>query len=397
MTEGRAASRVLTVNCGSSSLKFAVFGVGAGEERLLSGQLEGIGGERGRLRAVDPAGRTLLDQAADLPSHARALAHLLDWLGGRQEAHGLNGVGHRLVHGGARYAAPQRYTAEVQAALQAVVALAPDHLPQELAALEAVERFLPAVPQVVCFDTAFHRSMPIVARQYALPRSLWEAGLQRYGFHGLSYEYVLSVLEAEGAVPSRLIMAHLGSGASMAAVRDGRSVETTMGFTPAGGLVMGTRCGDLDPGVLLYLLREERLNVAALDALVNRQSGLLGVSGRSADMAVLLDAATTDAHAAEAVALFCYQVRKFLGALTAVLGGLDTLVFTGGIGEHSPVVRASICAELGFLGLNLDPERNAANGPVISTEAGAVTVRVIATDEERVIARHTAAVLGVLP
>ncbi|HEY8742298.1 MAG TPA: acetate/propionate family kinase, partial [Chloroflexota bacterium] len=240
---------------------------------------------------------------------------------------------------------------------------------------------------------AFHRAMPLVARQYALPRSWWDTGLQRYGFHGLSYEYIVFVLTGEGVLPSRLIIAHLGNGASMAAVREGCSVDTTMGFTPAGGLVMGTRCGDLDPGVLLYLLRQRGFNPAALDMLVNREAGLLGVSGRSAGMLELLAASGNDSHAAEAVALFCYQARKFLGALVTVLGGLDMLVFTGGIGEHAAAVRAQVCADLPFLGIELDPTLNTANASLISAQTSAVRVRVIPTDEERVIAGHTVAVL----
>jgi acetate kinase len=393
MAEHMPAFQVLTVNSGSSSLKFAVFTIGSSERRVLAGQLDDIGGSRGRLRVVDAADRPLVDQPTDLPDHDGALHRLLQWLAARPEARGLNGVGHRLVHGGAGYAAPQRVTLELRAALQDLVSLAPDHLPQELAALDALARFLPEVPQVVCFDTAFHRTMPLVARQYALPRPLWDAGLQRYGFHGLSYEYIVSVLTGEGVLPSRLIIAHLGNGASMAAVRDGRSVDTTMGFTPAGGLVMGTRSGDLDPGVLLYLLRQRGFTPAALDRLVNREAGLLGVSGRSASMLELLAAAAGDTRAAEAVALFCYQARKSLGALATVLGGLDTLVFTGGIGAHAAVVRARVCADLAFLGIELAPDRNTANASLISAQTSAVRVRVIATDEERVIARHTAAVL----
>jgi acetate kinase len=387
------AFRVLTVNSGSSSLKFAVFTIGASERRVFAGRLDDIGGDQGRVRVADAHGTTLLDQPAVLPAHDKALAWLLDWLKERPEAGGVDGVGHRLVHGGARYAAPQRCTPNLRATLEELVPLAPDHLPQELAALDALARFLPEVPQVVCFDTAFHRAMPLAARQYALPRPLWDTGLQRYGFHGLSYEHIVAALTGEGALPSRLVIAHLGNGASMAAVRDGRSVDTTMGFTPAGGLVMGTRCGDLDPGVLLYLLRQRGLTPAALDRLVNREAGLLGVSGRSAGMLELLAASGNDSHAAEAVALFCYQARKFLGALATVLGGLDMLVFTGGIGEHAAAVRAEVCADLPFLGIALDPDRNTANASLISAQTSAVRVRVIPTDEERVIARHTVAVL----
>jgi acetate kinase len=254
-----------------------------------------------------------------------------------------------------------------------------------------VGRAYPAVPQVACFDTAFHSRMPRVARLYALPRRLAEEGIIRYGFHGLSYEYVMEELrrlEPEAAA-GRVVVAHLGNGASMAAVRGGVGVDTTMGFTPTGGLVMGTRSGDLDPSVPLYLLGERGLTPAEVSDLLNKQAGLQGVSGTSADMRDLLDREPDDRRAAEAVALFCYQAKKFLGALAAALGGLDALVFTGGIGEHSATVRERVCEGLEFLGIRLDPDRNGAHSPVISSDATAVTVRVVPTDEDLMVARHT--------
>jgi len=280
---------------------------------------------------------------------------------------------------------------EVVADLRALVPIDPNHLPQAIAAIEAVVRAYPAVPQVVCFDTAFHSRMPRVARLYALPRDLAEGGVVRYGFHGLSYEYVVGELRRldRGAYDGRVVVAHLGNGASMAAVRGGVGVDTTMGFTSTGGLVMGTRSGDLDPGVPLFLLEERGMSPTEVSDLVNKQAGLLGVSGTSADMRDLLEREAYDGRAAEAVALFCYQAKKFLGALAAALGGLDALVFTGGIGEHAAPVRERVCEGLGFIGIRLDPDRNAAHAPVISSDDAAVTVRVVPTDEDLMVARHT--------
>ncbi|MDQ4001953.1 MAG: acetate/propionate family kinase, partial [Actinomycetota bacterium] len=328
----------------------------------------------------------------DLPDHAAALDALLSRLRDRGlDQDDLTAVGHRIVHGGDRYREPQRVAPEVVADLRALVPIDPNHLPQAIAAIEAVGRAYPAVPQVVCFDTAFHSRMPRVARLYALPRDLAEGGVVRYGFHGLSYEYVMEELRRldPEAYDGRVVVAHLGNGASMAAVWGGVGVDTTMGFTPTGGLVMGTRSGDLDPSVPLFLLEERGLTVTEVSDLVNKQAGLLGVSGTSADMRDLLDREASDPRAAEAVALFCYGAKKFLGALAAALGGLDALVFTGGIGEHAGPVRERVCEGLEFLGIRLDRGRNAAHAPVISGDAAAVTVRVVPTDEDLMVARHT--------
>jgi acetate kinase len=280
-------------------------------------------------------------------------------------------------------------------ALEGLVPLAPDHLPQAIRAIHATGRTYPALPQVACFDTAFHRHMPAIAQRYALPREIVNSGVVRYGFHGLSYEYIMHQLRATAPAEAggRVIIAHLGNGASMAAVRAGVSVETTMGFTPAGGLVMGTRSGDLDPGVMLYLMRERSMTPGALNILVNQQAGLIAVSGTTSDMRDLLEHEASDPDAAEAIDLFCYQARKFVGALAAVLGGLDVLVFTGGIGEHAAPVRARICQGLDFLGIRIDAARNAAHAAVISQDGGRVTVRVMSTDEDLMIARHTRQVL----
>jgi acetate kinase len=386
--------RLLTINTGSSSLKAALYRLreDATETPELRAEASRIGGRGGGLRLADARGETIDERQDDLPDHAAALDALLSRLRDRGlDQDDLTAVGHRIVHGGDRYREPQRVTPEVVADLRALVPIDPNHLPQAIAAIEAVGRAYPAVPQVVCFDTAFHSRMPRVARLYALPRDLAEGGVVRYGFHGLSYEYVMEELRRldPEAYDGRVVVAHLGNGASMAAVWGGVGVDTTMGFTPTGGLVMGTRSGDLDPSVPLFLLEERGLTVTEVSDLVNKQAGLLGVSGTSADMRDLLDREASDPRAAEAVALFCYGAKKFLGALAAALGGLDALVFTGGIGEHAGPVRERVCEGLEFLGIRLDRGRNAAHAPVISSDAAAVTVRVVPTDEDLMVARHT--------
>jgi acetate kinase len=386
--------RLLTINTGSSSLKAALYrlGEGATETLELRAEASRIGGRGGGLRLADARGETLDERQDDLPDHTAALDALLSRLRDRGlDQDDLAAVGHRIVHGGDRYRGPQRVTPEVVADLRALVPLDPNHLPQAIAAIEAVGRVYPAVPQVVCFDTAFHSRMPRVARLYALPRRLAQEGIIRYGFHGLSYEYVVGELRRvdPAAYEGRVVVAHLGNGASMAAVRGGFGVDTTMGFTPTGGLVMGTRSGDLDPNVPLFLLEERDLTPTEVSDLLNKRAGVLGVSGTSADMRDLLEREAYDGHAAEAVALFCYQAKKFLGGLAAALGGLDALVFTGGIGEHAAPMRERVCEGLEFLGIRLDPDRNAAHAPVISSDDAAVSVRVVPTDEDLMVARHT--------
>ncbi len=387
---------VLTINAGSSSLKSALFALDGEDSALVaSARLAGIGGAGGRFRATGADGTERAARDCDLPDHAAAIRILLDWLEQAREADRIDAVGHRLVHGGLAFTAPERITPAMERELEKLAPLDPDHLPGALAAIRAAGRAFPDRVQVACFDTAFHRDMPSVARMLPLNRALYNEGVMRFGFHGLSYEYICGALAraAGTAAPrGRVVIAHLGAGASMAAVRDGRPVDTTMGFTPAGGLMMATRSGDLDPGVIVHLLRHKGLTTDALDALVNRQSGLLGISGTAGDMATLVRAAPEDSRAAEAVALFCYIARKHLGALVAALGGLDTLVFTAGIGEHAPSVRQAICDGLGVLGIKLDPAANAGNAPVISAADSAVSVRVIPTNEEIVIARATGAI-----
>jgi acetate kinase len=386
---------LLTINTGSSSLKAALYrlrGEGA-ETPELRAEASRIGDRGGGMRLADVHGETLDEQHQDdLPDHAAALEALMGRLRDRGLVRGdLAAVGHRIVHGGDRHREPQWVTPGVVADLRALVPIDPNHLPQAIAAIEAVGRAYPTVTQVACFDTAFHSLMPRVARLYGLPSRLAEEGIIRYGFHGLSYEYVMEELrrlEPEAAA-GRVVVAHLGSGASMAAVRGGVGVDTTMGFTPTGGLVMGTRSGDLDPSVPLYLLEERGLTPTEVSDLLNKRAGLLGVSGTSADMRDLLHREPEDVRAAEAVALFCYQAKKFLGALAAALGGLDALVFTGGIGEHSATVRERVCEGLEFLGIRLDTDRNAAHARVVSSDASGVRVLIVPTDEDLMVARHT--------
>ena len=376
---------VLCLNAGSSSLKFSVY---VDDERCRAeGAVEEIGREGARAW-IKPEGGASAEVPGRFADHGAAVAGVFDLLG-RQALPEPAGVGHRLVHGGLAHAAPERVTPALLAALRRLVPLAPLHMPSGLAGVEAVAARYPTVPQVVCFDTAFHRDLPDVARRLPLPSSLPPAALRRFGFHGLSYEYVVAQL---GAAAGRMVIAHLGNGASMAAVRDGRSVDTTMGLTPAGGFMMGTRTGDLDPGVLTYLMREAGYDAGRLDHLVNRESGLVGVGG-SADMKTLLEGRDRDPQAALAVAMFCYQARKTIGALAAALGGLDTLVFTGGIGERAAPVRAAICEGLGHLGVRLDPGRNAVHAETVSAQESPCVVRVIDTNEELMIARHCRAVL----
>ncbi|HEV3255476.1 MAG TPA: acetate/propionate family kinase [Gemmataceae bacterium] len=391
---------VLTINGGSSSIKFALYAPGDPPGALLSGKVERVGLGDAVLRVKGADGQPPVRQPVDAPDHQGAVGQLIDWL---EKSAGLGqvaAIGHRVVHGGARYTEAQRITPEMLAELRRISPLDPDHLPSEIALIEAFARRFPGLPQVACFDTAFHHDMPRVARLLPLPRRYEAAGVRRYGFHGLSYSYLMEEL-ARTAGPQvargRVILAHLGAGASMAAVREGTCIDTTMAFTPTAGLVMATRCGDLDPGVLIYLMRDEHLDADQIDDLVNRRSGLLGVSEVSPDMRDLLARQAGDPRAADAVALFCYQARKWLGAFAAALGGLDTLVFAGGIGENAAEVRAHICDGLSCLGLYLDDTRNAANEAVISTDASRASVRVIRTDEELMIAKTVWRLLGNRP
>jgi acetate kinase len=387
-----ASINILTINSGSSSIKFSLYGMAPEETLMLSGNIAGIGTATGRFHVAAPDGTVRTEAERKFPDHVEALDAIMAWLGGSAEGRTLDAVGHRLVHGGSTYIKPHRINTELLSALETLIPFAPDHLPHEIDAIRACARFYPGVSQVACFDTAFHRTMPAAAQRYALPEEVQRHGVLRYGFHGLSYEYILSELRSVAGLQAgngRVIIAHLGNGASMGAFKNGTSMDTTMGFTPAGGLVMSTRSGDLDPGVIVYLLKDKSMDAAAINRMVNKEAGLLGVSGSSADMKELLDQEAADPRAAAAVELFCYQAKKFLGALAAVLGGLDTLVFTGGIGEHAAAVRERICDNMEFLDIRIDRKRNLGNEPVISREDGPAVVRVMRTNEELMIARHT--------
>lgn len=395
MTE--TSQNILTINSGSSSLKIELYCVNQAAELVFSVNLSRIGLSDSRFNIKDEQDQKLFEATETLPNHSVALQKFLDWLHENKPELNFMAVGHRLVHGGSRYTTPQLVDVELMETLRELVPIAPEHLPQAITAIETVTKIYPNLPQVVCFDTAFHRTMPRVAQLYALPRRFAEQGLIRYGFHGLSYEFILQELErtaGKEVAHSRLIVAHLGNGCSMAAIRDGKSVDTTMGFTPTGGLVMSSRSGDLDPGVLLYLLQHENFTPAQLNRLLNKEAGLLGVSGISADMQDLLQRESSDQNAAEAVELFCYQARKYVGALVSVLSGVDNLVFTGGIGENAVTIRERICAGLGFLGIKLNTERNQTNAKIISAMDSRVTVRVIKTNEDLMIVRHTLDVLS---
>lgn len=388
-----AANRqVLTVNGGSSSIRFAVYCTTEPMQRLLHGKIDRIGLDDTHLTFEDPVRQT--SDMFDVPAenHQSAVLFLIEWLERQGVLKGVEAVGHRIVHG-MQHTAPAPLTPELLAALHSIAPYVPEHLPREIELVEAFRAHDPQRLQVACFDTAFHRNMPAVARLLPIPRRYEEQGIQRYGFHGLSYAYLmeeLARLDPSAAAHGRVILAHLGNGASMAAVRDGSSIDTSMGFTPTGGLPMSTRSGDLDPGVMSYLMRATRMTREQLDHMVNHEAGLLGLSETSSDLRDLLASETHDGRAAAALALFCYQARKCIGAYAAALGGVDTLVFAGGIGENAPQIRARICAELGFLGIAIDSERNACNAGVISFAEGPVPVRVIRTDEELMIARSTA-------
>ena len=379
---------ILTINGGSSSIRFAVYDVMAPLRLRLAGKIDRVGLKGTRLRverSTGKNGRTVRIPSSD---HGGTIRFLYDWLEAQPFFADVHAVGHRVVHG-LKHSAPERITSGLMAELRRITPYDPEHLPHELALIDEFRRRHPRLPQVACFDTAFHRTMPKVARLLPIPRRYAAEGVERYGFHGLSYGYLLEELRRidPAAARGRVILAHLGNGASLAAVRAGRSIDTSMGFTPAAGLVMSTRSGDLDPGLVFYLARTEKMTPAGFQRMVNHESGLLGISGTSPDIRDLLARKDRDPRAAEAIALFCYQAKKWIGSFAAALGGLDTLVFAGGIGENAPVIRRQICEGLEFLGLTVDSKRNARNAPLISTASGRVRVRVIPTNEELMIAR----------
>jgi acetate kinase len=395
---GRDKKNILCVNGGSSSIKFSVFGTDGGDpEERLKGKIDRIGLAGASLTFKDISTKEEGQIPVSKSGMKEAANFLLDWLEGRAGASGFSAIGHRVVHG-AGHRQPAIIDEELLAELQRISGYDPDHLPGEIELIRLFRDRDAGLRQVACFDTAFHAGLPRVARLLPLPRRYEGLGLQRYGFHGLSYTYIgeeLIRVAGPGVAGGRVVMAHLGGGASLAAVKEGRSVDTTMGFTPTGGIMMGTRSGDLDPGAVWWILQQEGLGAAQLSDLVNHQSGLLGVSGISSDMQDLLSRESREVAAAEAVEMFCYQVRKAIGAFAAVLGGLDALVFTGGIGENSPVVRSRVCAGLEFLGIELDQRANENNAVSIFLRDRPVGVYAIPTNEERVIAQQTLKLLNV--
>ncbi len=400
---------ILVLNAGSSSIKFALFLQPAGTEAnaidrqaALAGQIDGIGAENPRFSAQDASGHPLADQTLDLDrvapdgatQHHRALDFLLGWIDEHDGGITLRAVGHRVVHGAEKYARPILLDATILKELAGFIPLAPLHQPHNLDAIDAVACLLPALPQVACFDTAFHRTQPEVAQRFALPRAITAQGVRRYGFHGLSYEYIASVLpeHLDAAMANgRVVVAHLGNGASMCAMHQRCSVATTMGFTALDGLMMGTRSGNLDPGVLLYLIEYQGMDAKALTRLLYKESGLLGVSGISQDMRSLL--ASKQPAAREAVELFCYRITRELGSLAAALGGLDALVFTGGIGEHATKIRQMVCENARWLGVEVDTTANSTNAECITMATSRVPALVLPTNEEWMIARHTSELL----
>jgi acetate kinase len=392
-----ANPRILTINGGSSSIKFALFEAGNPLQRVLEGALERIGLPEASLRVKGTDEADNFVRPVSASNHTEAVSILMDWIEQRIGRAALSAVGHRVLQGGAKYYKPQRITAEMVRELRQLSPFDPDHLPEEILLTEAFHHRFPDLPQIACFDTAFHHDLPRVAQILPIPRRYESAGVRRYGFHGLSYEFLmgeLARLAGTGAAQGRVILAHLGNGASLAAVLHGKSIDTSMSFTPTAGVPMSTRSGDLDPGLVWYLSRAEKMSAKQFNEMANLHSGLLGVSEISSDMRDLLEHETHDVRAAEAVSLFCYQVKKWVGAFAAALGGLDTLVFAGGIGENAPPVRARICEGLGFLGIEIEEERNAANEGVISSAASRVVVRMIRTDEELMIAKTVCQVLG---
>ncbi len=390
--------RILTINGGSSSIKFALFEATNSLKRILSGSIERIGQPESTFVVHSHNKTDNFSKSVAAKNHTRAVGLLMDWIEDRIGVGSLTVVGHRVVHGGPKYIESQRITAEMIEELHQLEPFDPEHLPEEIQLTEALYKRYPDLPQVACFDTSFHRDMPRVARILPIPRRYETKGVHRYGFHGLSYAFLIEELARVAgpqAALGRVILAHLGNGASLAAVQDGKPLDTSMGFTPTSGVPMSTRTGDLDPGLVLYLARTENIHPKQFNEMVNRQSGLLGVSETSSDMVDLLEHETEDVRSAEAVALFCYQVKKFIGGFAAALGGLDTLVFSGGIGEHAPAIRSRICSGLHFIGIDLDEKRNAVNEAVISIENSQVTVRVMHTDEEWMIAKTVCHVMGI--
>ncbi len=393
-------AHVLTINGGSSSIKFALFDAGQQLRRGLEGRIEKIGLPEAIFRVKAQKEADSFSRKIDAPDHAAAVEALMDWVANNIEAGDLAAVGHRLVHGGPKYWEPQRVTPEMLNTLHELSPFDPEHLPEEILLMEAFYRRFPDLPQIACFDTAFHHDLPVEARLLPIPRRYAAKGVRRYGFHGLSCTYLMEELEhlaGPEAARGRVIIAHLGNGASATAVRNGKSIDTSMSFTPTAGFPMSSRSGDLDPSLAWYFARTEAMTPEQFHHMVNHESGLLGISEISSDMSVLMARERDDTRAAEAVSIFCYQVRKWICSLAGALEGLDTLIFSGGIGENAADIRARICRGLGFLGVRLDAAKNSASGQIITQDGSPVTARVIRTDEEQVIAKATCNVLGVRP
>ena len=389
---------VLTINGGSSGIKFALYDTGDSMKLLFSGELE-LGGKKAKLNFTDAL--TLQKVITDIEDADQddAANFLINQIEKQDYFNTINVIGHRIVHG-MKHTVPQLITTELLNDLKSITAYDPEHLPGEIKLIEAFSKRLPAIPQVACFDTAFHAGMPPVAKLLPIPRRFQKEGIHRYGFHGLSYSYLLEELErisGKETADGKIVIAHLGNGASLTAVIKGKSIDTSMGFTPSSGIPMGTRTGDLDPGIAWYMMQFEKLTPKTFNHIINHESGLLGISETSSDMRKLLAIQNTDSRAAEAIELFCYQTKKYIGSFSAVLGGLETLIFSGGIGEHSPEVRTTICDGLQFLGIELDEIKNMNNQEIISSDASPVCVRVIKTNEELMIARTTCFVLNNLP
>ncbi|MEO5501885.1 MAG: acetate/propionate family kinase [Ginsengibacter sp.] len=387
---------ILTINGGSSSIKFSAYRIKETLEQLLNGEIENIGSKKATLNFKNNTDQQKDSFDIEASDHDQAANHLIDWLEKQEDFTSISAIGHRIVHG-MQHTEPELVTEDLLNELKKISAFDPEHLPEEIKLIEIFKKRYPALKQIACVDTSFHTSMPVVAKLLTIPRRYYEMGIQRYGFHGLSYAYLMEELKCligEEKIKSKIILAHLGSGASLAAVKDGKSIDTSMGFTPTSGLPMSTRTGDLDPGAAWYLMQHEKLNPKEFNHLINHESGLIGISETSSDMRELIKIKVTDNRAKDAIEFFCYQTKKWIGSFAAALGGLDVLVFSGGIGEHSPEVRSKICDNLDFLGIELDEIKNRNNEPVISTDISKVMVRVIKTNEEFMIAKMVCDVLN---
>ena len=382
-------SNLLTINGGSSSIKFSLYKVKEPLERLLYGAIENIGATKAKFSFTTAHNPQKNSSDIEAKNHQQAANYLVGWLEKQQDFTTVSAIGHRIVHG-MQHTEPALITDQLLTELKKISDFDPEHLPEEIKLIEVFKKRHPSITQIACFDTAFHNSMPVVAKLLSIPRRYYEMGIRRYGFHGLSYGYLLEELERIAgmeAAKGKIILAHLGSGASLAAVKEGKSIDTSMGFTPTSGLSMGTRTGDLDPGVAWYLMHHEKFSPKKFSDLINHESGLLGISETSSDMRELMDYSDTDNRATEAIELFCYQTKKWIGSFVAALEGLDIIVFSGGIGENSPEVRSKICDGLKFLGIEVDEVKNINNETIISSDKSKVTVYVIKTNEELMIAK----------